>query len=88
MCNGSVIENTNILIMFISMQVFRPAKLTDTSPCRMHGEIQQSLYKPGQVLRVPGGFGSQIKRQSAPGSSEIVNPTHRPPLSRWKYTWY
>ena len=35
---------------------------------------------PGQGLRYPGGWGSQISRQSAPEGSQVVSPRHRPPL--------
>jgi len=43
-------------------------------------KIKQSLYRPGQTLKVPGGSGSQISGQSTHEGGKIVSLTHQPPL--------
>ena len=51
-------------------------------------KVKQSHYRPEHALRVPGGWSSQISRQSAHECGKVVSPTHRPRLSPRKYSWY
>jgi hypothetical protein len=70
-------RNKNCLyIPFHSNRVF-DGKLMSYS-CKV--KVKQSHYRPWQALRVPGGWGSQILRQSAHEGGKVVSPTHRPPL--------
>jgi len=47
---------------------------------RVKVKVKQFNYRPGQALRIPGIWGSQISRHLALEGGRVVSPTHRPPL--------
>jgi len=44
------------------------------------GKAKQSLNRPGEVLKLPGGSGSKISGQLAHEGGKVVSLTHRPAL--------
>ena len=51
-------------------------------------KVKQSLYRPWQAQKFPGGGVSQISRHSAHEGGKDVNLAHRLPLHPRKFFWY
>jgi len=51
-------------------------------------KVKQSLSRPGQAPRVPGGCGSEISRQLAQKCGKVFSPMQWTTLPPREYSWY
>jgi hypothetical protein len=77
----SVCENQQDALLLSIYFDNQPLRVSSTLTAH-HQEVRVNQFhdRPWQALRVLGGWGSQILRQSAHEGNKDVSPTHRPPL--------
>jgi hypothetical protein len=73
-----------IIIIIVVVMMIKTMNFFVNDKCNQN----QSHYRPGEVRRIPGDWGSKISRQSAHEGGNVVSPMHRPPLLPRKYFRY
>jgi hypothetical protein len=78
LCDATILSDKNSLPVWQINACWVPEKFSSYITL-VKVKVKQSHYRPWQAVRVPGGWGSQILRQSAHEGGKVVSPMHRPP---------